>query len=474
MSSMINKNIELIKNTIIIFVGKFGTRLISFLLLPLYTAYLTTSDYGIVDLIITYVSLLVPVITIQLEMAAFRFLVENRNNNEMISKILTNILYCIFSFTVLFVIGYIILINFIEIAYKWYILLNVLVTIFSNLMLQISRGFGDNKTYSVGCVLAGTITILSNIVLIVYINMGAAGMLISTILANFITFIYIFKKLNIYKYINSKLFDKNFVKNALKYSWPLVPNSICWWIIEASDRTIITYFLGSSANGIYAISNKFSGIMVNISSIFNLAWTESASLHINDKDRDEFFSNTVNTVTKIITSIVLIVIAAMPFVFDILINEQYREAYFYIPILMIGTIFHSIITLYSGIYIAKKLTKKVTTTSMISAVLNIVINLGLINFIGVYAAAISTMLSYMIMAIFRHIDLKKYVNIKYDKGFIIKNITMLLFVIIIYYINNIYLSIIGIIIVVLYIFLFNRDIIKSAVNMIHKKMNSKA
>ena len=88
------------------------------MLLPLYTAYLTTSDYGIVDLIITYVSLLVPVITIQLEMAAFRFLVENRNNNEMISKILTNVLYCIFSFTVLFVIGYIILINFIEIAYK--------------------------------------------------------------------------------------------------------------------------------------------------------------------------------------------------------------------------------------------------------------------------------------------------------------------------------------------------------------------
>ena len=200
-----NKSKELVKNTIIIFLGKACTQLVSFFLLPLYTTYLTTADYGIVDLIITYVSLLVPVITIQLEMSAFRFLVDNRTNEEEISKIITNILYCIISFSLLFTLIYLVLNRFIRIQYNWYILFNILVTIFSNLMLQTSRGLGDNKTYSMGSFLAGTTTVVFNVILIVMINIGAKGMLISSIMANIVAFMYVFLKLKIYKYINKNI-----------------------------------------------------------------------------------------------------------------------------------------------------------------------------------------------------------------------------------------------------------------------------
>ena len=215
-----NKSKELVKNTVIIFLGKACTQLISFLLLPLYTAYLTKSDYGIVDLIITYVSLLVPVITVQLEMAAFRFLVDNRTNKEEISKIITNILYCMISFSILFTVVYCVLNKFISIQYNWYILFNILVTIFSNLMLQVSRGLGDNKTYSIGSFLAGATTVIFNVILIIMVKSGAKGMLISSIMANFVAFIYVFIKLKIYKYINDKLYNKSFIKKSLKYSWP--------------------------------------------------------------------------------------------------------------------------------------------------------------------------------------------------------------------------------------------------------------
>lgn len=464
-----DKNKELIKNTIIIFLGKACTQLISFFLLPLYTAYLTTSDYGIVDLIITYVSLLVPVITVQLEMAAFRFLVDNRNNKEEISKIITNILYCIISFALLFSLGYIVLNKWISIQYSWYILLNILVTIFSNLMLQVSRGLGDNKTYSIGSFLAGTTTIIFNVILVVIIKTGAKGMLISSIIANFVAFIYIFFKLKVYKYIRNKLYDQSFIKKSLKYSWPLVPNGISWWIVNASDRTIISYILGVSANGIYAVSNKFSSIVSSVLNIFSLSWTESASLHINDTDRDQFFSNAMNKALKIIISLILTIIAIMPFVFKILVNEQYNEAYLYIPILLLSTIFNGVVIIYSGIYIAKKLTKQVAATSMMAAALNIVINLILIKFIGLYAAAVSTMLSYMIMAIYRHYDLKKYVNIKYEKGLIIRSIIVFTILISIYYINNKHINIIGILITIVYVFLFNKDVIKYLLNFIQNK-----
>lgn len=466
-----NKNKELIRNTIIIFLGKACTQLISFLLLPLYTAYLTTSDYGIVDLIVTYVSLLVPVITVQLEMAAFRFLVDNRNDKKEISKIITNILYCILSFATLFILIYIVLINIINIPYKWYILTNILVTIFSNLMLQISRGLGDNKTYSIGSFFAGATTVIFNVILIVIIKSGAKGMLISSIIANSVTFIYIFIKLRIYKYINKEEYSKTFIKKSLKYSWPLVPNGISWWIINASDRTIISYLLGTAANGIYAVSNKFSGIVTTILNIFSLSWTESAALHIDDEDRDSFFSEAMNRMIKLFISIVMLIIAFMPFAFRILVNEQYNEAYIYIPILLLSTIFNGAVIVYSGIYIAKKLTKQVAATSTMVAILNIIINLILIKFIGLYAAAISTMLSYLIMAIYRHYDLKKYVNIKYEKGLIIRSTIAFAIVIYIYYINSVYMNIVSIIIATCYVFLFNKDVINYLLDFIKQKFN---
>lgn len=464
-----NKSKELVKNTIIIFLGKACTQLVSFFLLPLYTTYLTTADYGIVDLIITYVSLLVPVITIQLEMSAFRFLVDNRTNEEEISKIITNILYCIISFSLLFTLIYLVLNRFIRIQYNWYILFNILVTIFSNLMLQTSRGLGDNKTYSMGSFLAGTTTVVFNVILIVMINIGAKGMLISSIMANIVAFMYVFLKLKIYKYINSKLYSKSFIKKSLKYSWPLVPNSISWWVVSASDRTIISYILGVSANGIYAVSNKFTAIVSSLLNIFSLSWTESASLHIEDDDRNQFFSNAINKILKILLSFILIIIAVMPLVFKMLINEQYKEAYLYIPILMLSTIFNGVVIVYSGIYIAKKLTKQVAATSIMAAVLNIAINLIFIKFIGLYAAAISTMLSYLIMAMYRHYDLKKYINIKYEKGLIIRNIIVFTIAIIIYYINNFYINIVGLLIAVIYVIIFNKDVIKYLLNFIQQK-----
>lgn len=465
-----NKNKELVKNTIIIFLGKACTQLISFFLLPLYTAYLTTADYGTVDLIITYVSLLVPVITVQLEMAAFRFLVDNRDNKKVTSKIITNILYCIISFATIFIIGYIILINLIDIPYKWYILLNILVTILTNLMLQISRGLGDNKEYSIGSCIAGIVTVISNVILIVFLKIGAKGMLLSSIIANCMCAIYLFSKMKVYTYIDNKLIDKEFVKKSIKYSLPLVPNGISWWIINVSDRTIISWILGVASNGIYAVSNKFSGIMTSILNIFSLSWTESASLHIEDEDRDNFFSDTINTVLKISLSFALGVIAVMPFVFSFLVNENYNEAYLYIPILMVSCVFNTVVILYSAIYIAKKMTKQVAMISIIGAVINIVINVGLIHFIGLFAASLSTAVSYLVMMIYRHFDLKKYINITYEKGLLIKTILIFTFAIIIYYQRNLYLDVLSLIVVIIYSICMNKDFLLASKNTIMQRI----
>ena len=454
-----NKKKQLAKNTIIIFFGKVCTQLISFFLLPLYTGYLNTSQYGKVDLITTYVTLLVPLITLELEMSIFRWLVDSRGKEKDEEKLISNNFYILTIGLTIFTIIYIIVTSFWHIEFRWLILIDIIVCTLSGNFLQVARGFGRTLDYSISCIITGVTTIISNIVLIVFLGLRADGMIISMALANGLCSLYLFLRMKLYNKINFKLRDTKLIKEMNKYSIPLIPNGVSWWIVNVSDRSIISIVLGSAANGLYAVSNKFPTILSSLLGIFNLSWSESAALHINAPDRDEFFSSVCNTIVKLFTSLGVGMIACMPFVFPILINYKYDEAFYYIPFLVLGSVFNVLICLYSGIYIAKKLTKQVATTSVIGAVINILVNIVLIKYIGLYAAALSTTLSYFVMMVYRHIDLKKYIKLKFEKNLLIKTILIYTLAIICYYQRIIYLDIICLIIVVIYCFLLNKDFI---------------
>lgn len=464
-----NKKKQLAKNTIIIFLGKVCTQLISFFLLPLYTGYLTTSDYGIVDLITTYVTLLVPIITLELEMSIFRYLVDSRGKNKDEKKLISNNFFILAYSLIIFIILYVIITCFWKFDYRWIILVNIIVCTLSGNLLQVARGLGKTIDYAISCIITGLVTVCSNILLIVVFNMGAEGMIISMALANGMCSLYLFLRLGLYKKINFSLIDKSLIKGMYKYSIPLIPNGVSWWIVNVSDRTIISYVLGAGANGLYAVSNKFPTILSSLLGIFNLSWSESAALHINSSDRDEFFSDISNTVVKLFTSLGVGMIACMPFVFPLLINAKYSDAYNYIPILILGAVFNVAICLYSAIYIAKKMTKQVANTSIIGAVINIVVNILLIKYIGLYAASLSTAVAYFAMMLYRHFDLKKYINIKYEAGLMIKTVVIFTFSIILYYQHNLILDIINLIVVVIYAVLLNKDFLTSSVRTIFKR-----
>lgn len=456
---MKKKNKELIKNTIIIFLGKACTQLISFLLLPLYTSTLSSDEYGIVDLVTTYITLLVPVITLQLEMAIFRFLIDVRNNEDEKKKIITNA-YVVATLMILVATILYIGICFIwDSPYKLYFYGMVVATIYSNLSLQVARGKGDNIGYAIGSIIAGSTTVILNVILLVFVKMGIEAMFLSVIISNLLCFAFLLIRESIWKSIKIKTLQKERVKELLKYSLPLVPNGLLWWVINVSDRTIISIILGSAANGIYAISNKFSSIIIGVYNIFNLSLTESVSLYINDKDRDTYLSDLMSKVFKIFSYVCIETLLFMFIMFPILINSDYNAAYQYIPILILGTLFHILVSMIGTIYVAKKLTNEVAKTSLYAGILNIVINLLCIKFIGIYAAAISTALAFGVMAIYRYIDVQKYVKIKFEKKLILEIILLFVISTIIYYINNIYLNILGTIVINIYLFITNKSLI---------------
>ena len=246
----------------------------------------------------------------------------------------------------------------------------------------------------------------------------------------------------------------------IKYSLPLVPNSISWWIMSASDRTIISTFLNTAANGIYAVSNKFPTILTSLFGIFNISWSENVSIYINSEDKDEYISNICNEILVFFGFIGVILICLLSIFFDFFIDIAYKEAYLYIPILTLASFLSLIASQYGSIYVALKDTKKIAITSLISATVNIIINVLLINSIGLYAAAISTLISYLIIALYRHFDIKKSINIKYNINSMLIICSFYCTSIVFYYYNNLIVNAINLCITSIAFGYYNRKIIK--------------
>lgn len=449
---------NLAKNIIIITIGKICTQLITFFLLPLYTGILSTSEYGTVDLLNTLVSLLLPIVTFQVEQAVFRELIEVRGKNDKESRIISSAVITVIFQCIVYLIIFALISPFINNHYKFFLATNVVANIFLSLLLQIARGFGDNKKYAFASFISALSTIIFNILFLVVIKLGANGMLLGTMLGQIVATIYLFISLRLYKYLKVKDYKKEVIKSLWKYSLPLIPNAISWWVFNASDRVIVSAFLGVDQNGILAASLKFSTVFITFYNIFNMSWTESISIAIKDDDVSDYFNKMFNIILKLFTALAIGMIACMPFVFPIMINEKFSVGYGLVPISIIGSLFNVVVGLVSVIYVAKKNTKAIASTSIVSAVINIIVHLVLIKFIGLYAAVISTFMAFFIMSIYRLIDVsKRYFKIKIDMKFVIQSLIALIFVFVSYYINNIYLNVFVVLFAVLFAIYINKD-----------------
>ncbi len=465
-----DKEKQLFKNTAIVSIGKLCTQLITFFLLPLYTYALSTEEYGIVDLLNTLISLFIPIVILQIDQGVFRYLLDVRDKEEEKKKIISSTIFFTIIQSIIYLILFSFVSQFIHNDYKYFLAINLVAIAFSTILLQISRGIGDNVRYAVGSFLTGLVTVILNVVLIIVFHLGAYGLLIASLCGNIICIIYILFAKKLYNYTKVKYFDKAILKNILKYSILLVPNMLSWWIVSASDRLIISTIIGVSANGIYSAANHFSGIFSTLNSVINMTWTESAALNIEAEDKEQFFSKIFKLYVQFFGALCLGVIAFMPFVFSILVNSKFNSAYYQIPILIIATFFNILTSFLGSIYIAKKLTNEIAKTSMISALINIIINISLIHFIGLYAASISTLVSYFIMFIYRLIDSKKYVKMQLNQKLLFSLMLMCVITIVAYYIKNIYLCVIVAVIITIYAIYINKNNAKFIINLVKNKL----
>jgi O-antigen/teichoic acid export membrane protein len=465
-----SKTKYLAKNTFLVAISRLSTQLVMFFMLPLYTSKLTTSEYGAVDLIITYSALFAPLIMLNVQQSVFRHLIDARSDRNIQQKIITNAIEITLTVSFMSIIIYIIANIFFDIPYASIMALYFAAFIIGDIVLQIARGLGRTKAFAIAGIAQGLLTVILNLIFMIPLKMGAAGMLLGMALGMLIPALILAIFIGTHHSIKLSARDHATKKYLLAFSLPLLPNTISWWVFNASDRTIISLVLGVAANGIYAVSNKFSNIANSFSAIFYTSWSESAVLAIDDPDRDKFFSNIANIMLRAFSTLGILIMCATPLVFPVLVDDAFEEAIPYLPILILGTIFSTVVSFYSAIYIAKKLTKQVAHTSIFAAVINLVVNLSLIWFIGIWAAAISTAVAYGSMAVYRHYDMKKYVSITYEKNIFIKLIILFIIVSILYYVNTLLSNVGGLLLAAFAAYWINRNEIKQILDMTFKRV----
>lgn len=393
--------------------GQFGTKLLSFFLVPLYTSVLTSAEYGTYDLYSATVSLFVPILTLNIADSTTIFLLDKANSKQGIISISLKYYFCslvIFAAAICLNLAFKFLPLFNE--YPVFLFLMFAVNGLVNLLLCYARGLDRIKDVSVSGVLCSAVMIALNIVFLIPLHLGLKGYYIATIYGSLVQILYLCVSMKIFGFIKFKRQDKSLKKEMLGYSCPMILNTVSWWINSVSDRYMVTAFCGVVANGIYSVAYKIPSILTMFQSIFSQAWTLSAVQDFDSEDKSGFFSKMYSLYNVCMVLLCSVLILAGRLLARILYANDFYEAWRFVPFLLVSVVFGSLSGYLGGIFAAVKDSRSFASSTVAGAVLNIVLNFFLIRLWGALGAAASTMASYVLVWAMRLYKAKKIMRLE--------------------------------------------------------------
>lgn len=395
---------RLVKNTLIFAIGIFGSKVLSFLIVPLYSFFINTETFGIYDIIVTTVTMLTPVITLQISDGVYRWLFDKSDDkNEIVASAIKLLTLCVCISSGI----YIIVCMIVTIPFAFETGIFAVSTIAYGVTQQIIRGLEKNKLYSFAGLLYTFISLAINLYGIIILKKGIEILFYSSSIASIICCMIFLCKLNIAKTVKIKT-NYAILKDMIRYSIPLIPNTICWWIVNSVDRYMIWFFIGVDANGIYSMSAKYPAIVTMVTNIFYLAWQESAINEYNAPNRNQFFSSVFNKYNRLLMTTVIVCIPFIKAFLMITMEQSYKIAWKYTGLLMIGCSFSALCSFLGIGYNISKDTQNALYTTLVAAVTDALLNLLLMRHYGLQAASFSTFASYFVLFILRMFDCRKY------------------------------------------------------------------
>lgn len=400
---------DLILNTIIYAIGNFGTKILSYIMVLVYSYFVRPDDLGYYDLVLTTIGMLEPIILFQINDGVFRYLVSKEEDNNLV---ISTSFYFVLTNTIVTSIIEIIVCSANNLRYiPWITIYLLSFTLFSYFQ-DVIRGLGKNKFYAKIGIINSIIMLLIEILGLIVFGLGVEALFISKALSHAICVVIMFIAIKELRHIKLPNFNKEILRKLLRYSAPLVPNTICWWVINSSDRYIILYFLGTDYNGIYSFANKFPTVITTVTSIFYLAWQENAIKSYKNSDRDDYFSDVFEKYYKLLFTLTLAAPFATKLIIQYLAQYDYKSAWEFTGALYIAAVFSALSSFLGLGYQISKETKRSLPSTFASALINIGVNVSLIKTISLHAASISTLVAYYFLFVIRIFHTRRYYKLR--------------------------------------------------------------
>lgn len=414
---------KLVKNTMTFAVGTFSSKVLVFFMMPFYTSILSSEQYGLMDLLVQTCNLLLPLATVGINNAVIRFgLEESRDKRCVFSVGLCTILV---GWGLLFLCSaWLEQIPFLD-GYTMLVLAYVLASGMHSLCNQFSRALGHIRLYAVDGVIRTITTILLNILFLSAFSWGVEGYLLASILSDTISVIFLTSIARLWHYWKLSSLKYAVWKEMLYYAVPLIPTTVCTWIINISDRYMISYLLGLDANAPYSAANKIPTVLIIVANIFTESWQISAIEQRKEMGRIRFFSHVGEVYFAIACVTGSVLIGTARITMKILTpNPAYSMAWQYVPVLVVATTFACLSSFLNSIYVVEKKSIATFVTTALSAIMNITLNFLLIPFIGVLGAGIATLSSYLFLFVIRLVHTRKYIPLQWDWGKLILSLLL--------------------------------------------------
>lgn len=388
----------LLKNTGLLTISNFASKILVFLLVPLYTSVLSTAEMGIYDLIVSTISLLYPILTFNIVDGVMRFAMDKAYEKSQVA--LVGIRYITMSAVViamgLIPCHYIKLFQSIH-GIEYLIFLYYLSYTLNQYFIQLAKGMEKVKHMAVAGIISTVMMLGGNILGLLILNMGLTGFFLANILAQAVPAIYYYFALHFYSFFKGVKYDKELNRAMMSYCLPLIFSTVGWWINSASDRYVVTALCGVSVNGILSVAYKIPSIINTVFGMFGQAWQISAIKEYGKKDSIKFYADSFMFINLMMcVGCASIIVLSKPLA-RLLYAKEFYAAWQYAPFLVVSTVFNTASGLIGPMLSAVKDSKSMARSAIYGAGTNIFLNIVLVYFWGAQGAAIATAISAFII-----------------------------------------------------------------------------
>ena len=390
-----NKYKNFALNILVFFINTVATKLISFVLIPLYTYYLNTSEYGITDMSVIVMTLLFPIASLYLTDGMIRFSIDDPDNKEcyLSSSFFVVLIGCAVVALCLPLLDLHIfggLGNYKLLFYVAFVLSSL-----QTYEANAARALNEMKIIPLCATSSALGTCVSAFLLIAKNHMGVPGYFYSIIFGQAVG-IFMHEILGRhYRYIKAVSLkrDGRMVRRMLNYALPLVPDSIFWWMSTSVNRFIITGMLGIAASGLFAAAQKIPNLLSLMNNVFQQGWSLSAFQEFKNKDIGGFFS----LIFKLYQTLAVIVSSAMilfsPAFASILLQKDFYTGWVYMPALILAFYFNAFNIFFGSVFTTTMKTNYIMFTTVVGACSSLVFTWLLIPPFGLFGAGVALVIS---------------------------------------------------------------------------------